>query len=100
MKKFFTYISSADAGKIWVSTGAVESVNKLVSGSSYPNVLTRKEGKQLASAKIVRFDGSDQMPGAFGDTWGFALQNVIQHPNQIKSILSKFQNQIKGKWGS
>jgi alpha-glucoside transport system substrate-binding protein len=98
--KFLQYISSPAAGRIWVSTGAVESVNKLVAGSAYPNSLTRKEGHQLATAKIVRFDGSDQMPGAFGDTWGFALQNVIQHPNQIKSILSKFQSQIKGQWGS
>ena len=63
-------------------------------------MLTRKEGKQLSSAKIVRFDGSDQMPGAFGDTWGFALQDVIQHPGNISSILSKFQSQIKGQWGS
>jgi alpha-glucoside transport system substrate-binding protein len=100
VKKFFAYISSAPAGKIWVSTGAVESVNKLVAGSAYPNSLTRKEGAQLASAKIVRFDGSDQMPGAYGDTWGFALQDVIQHPKNITSILSKFQSQIKGKWGS
>jgi alpha-glucoside transport system substrate-binding protein len=100
VSKFLNYITSAPAGRIWVSTGAVESVNKLVAGSAYPNSLTRKEGNQLASAKIVRFDGSDQMPGAFGDTWGFALQNVIQHPSQIKSILSKFQSQIKGQWGS
>jgi alpha-glucoside transport system substrate-binding protein len=98
--KFLQYISSPAAGKIWVSTGAVESINKLVPGSAYPNVLTRKEGKQLSSAKIVRFDGSDQMPGAFGDTWGFALQDVIQHPGNISSILSKFQSQIKGQWGS
>lgn len=98
--KFMKYISSPAAGKIWVSTGAVESVNKLVAGSAYPTVLTRKEGAQLSHAKIVRFDGSDQMPGAFGDTWGFALQDVIQNPGNISSILSKFQNQIKGQWGS
>ena len=98
--KFLQYISSPAAGRIWVSTGAVESVNRLVPGSAYPTVLTRKEGKQLSSAKIVRFDGSDQMPGAFGDTWGFALQDVIQHPGNISSILSKFQSQIKGQWGS
>jgi alpha-glucoside transport system substrate-binding protein len=98
--KFMQYISSPAAGRIWVSTGAVESVNRLVPGSAYPTVLTRKEGKQLSSAKIVRFDGSDQMPGAFGDTWGFALQDVIQNPGNIRSILSKFQGQIKGQWGS
>jgi alpha-glucoside transport system substrate-binding protein len=100
VRQFLNFIGSAQAGKTWVSTAAVESVNKLVPGNAYPNLLTRKEGHQLASAKIVRFDGSDQMPGAFGDTWGFALQDVIQHPGNIKSILAKFQSQIKGKWGS
>jgi alpha-glucoside transport system substrate-binding protein len=100
ISKFMQYITSAAAGRIWVSTGAVESVNKLVPASAYPTVLTRKEGAQLSHANIVRFDGSDQMPGAFGDTWGFALQDVIQHPGNISSILSKFQSQIKGQWGS
>src|SRR5207302_1805210 len=49
--KFMQYVSSPAAGRIWVSTGAVESINKLVPGSAYPTVLTRKEGKQLSSAK-------------------------------------------------
>jgi alpha-glucoside transport system substrate-binding protein len=101
VRRFLQYITSPAAGQIWVSTGAVESVNKLVSGSAYPNSLTRKEGQQLAAAKIVRFDGSDQMPGAFGDTWGFALQKVIQNPSvsNIKKILAGFQSQIASQWG-
>jgi ABC-type glycerol-3-phosphate transport system substrate-binding protein len=102
VRQFLQYITSDAAGKIWVSTGAVISPNKLVTGSAYPNALVRKEGAQLASAKTVRFDGSDQMPGAFGDTWGFALQKVIQNPSvaNIKKILAGFQSQIKGQWGS
>jgi alpha-glucoside transport system substrate-binding protein len=101
VRRFLQYITSAPAGQVWVSTGAVESVNKLVSGSAYPNSLTRKEGAQLAAAKIVRFDGSDQMPGAFGDTWGFALQKVIQNPSasNLKKILAGFQSQIASQWG-
>lgn len=101
IRQFLQYITSAEAGKIWVSTGAVISPNKQVPGSSYPNALVRKEGAQLAGAKSILFDGSDQMPGAFGDTWGFALQKVAQNPStsNIKKVLSGFQNQIKSQWG-
>jgi alpha-glucoside transport system substrate-binding protein len=101
VRQFLQYITSADAGKIWVSTGAVISPNKQVTGSAYPNLLVRKEGAQLAAANSVLFDGSDQMPGAFGDTWGFALQKMAQNPSSsnIKQVLSGFQNQIKSQWG-
>jgi alpha-glucoside transport system substrate-binding protein len=101
IRRFLKYITSAAAGRIWVSSGAVISPNKLVAGGAYPNALVRFEGHQLAAAKVIRFDGSDQMPGAFGDTWGFALQKVAQNPStsNIKKVLSTFQNQIAGKWG-
>jgi alpha-glucoside transport system substrate-binding protein len=101
VRSFLKYITSAAAGRIWVSSGAVISPNKQVTGSAYPNALVRFEGHQLATAKIVLFDGSDQMPGAFGDTWGFALQKIAQNPStaNIKSVLKGFQNQIKGHWG-
>jgi len=100
IRQFMKYISTAAAATVWVSTGAVISPNKGVSGSAYPNLLVRNEAAQVKSAKVFRFDGSDQMPGAFGDTWGFALQNVIQHPSSIKSILAGFQSKIAGQWGS
>jgi len=96
VRSFLRYISTPAAGTIWVSTGAVESPNKKV--SKYPNVLARAEAKQLSAAKTFLFDGSDLLPGAFGDTWGFALQDVIQKPGDIKSILSTFQNKIKDEF--
>jgi alpha-glucoside transport system substrate-binding protein len=102
IRTFLKYITSGAAGKIWVSTGAIISPNKQVKGSAYPNVLVRREGAQLAGAKTIRFDGSDQMPGAFGDTWGFALQKIAQNPStaNVKKVLKDFQNKIKGQWGS
>jgi alpha-glucoside transport system substrate-binding protein len=98
VKKFLKYISTKAAGTIWVSTGAVNSPNKNVKGAAYPNVLARKEAAQLAAARTFLFDGSDLLPGAFGDTWGFALQDVIQHPSNVKSILQTFQNKIQGQF--
>jgi alpha-glucoside transport system substrate-binding protein len=98
VRRFLRYISTGPAGAIWVSTNAVTSPNKKVPAKAYPSVLSRAEARQLAAAKTFLFDGSDLLPGAFGDTWGFALQDVIQKPGNIKSILSTFQNKIKGQF--
>src|SRR5438309_4890724 len=73
VRQFLKYIATSAAGTIWVSTGAVESPNKNVPASAYPNFLGRQEAAQLKSATTFLFDGSDLLPGAFGDTWGAAL---------------------------
>jgi alpha-glucoside transport system substrate-binding protein len=91
VKQFLRYISSAEAGGIWVSTGAVISPNKLTSTKKYPNVLVRQEAKQIATAKAVRFDGSDLLPGTLADDWGSALQKIFQNPGSMNSTLSDFQ---------
>ena len=75
------------------------SPNKQVKGNSYPNLLVRDEAKQVASAKIFRFDGSDLMPGALGDTWGSALQDVLQKPGNAKKIMSDFQREADKAFG-
>jgi alpha-glucoside transport system substrate-binding protein len=98
VRRFLRYISTGPAGSIWVSTGAVTSPNKKVPAKAYPNLFVRSEARQLAAAKTFLFDGSDLLPGAFGDTWGFALQDVIQKPGNIKSILSTFQKKIQDEF--
>jgi alpha-glucoside transport system substrate-binding protein len=91
VRAFLKYISSAEAGRIWVSTGAIVSPNKQVKGSAYPNLLVRAEAKQVASAKVFRFDGSDLLPGTLADDWGAVLQNAMQKPGSINSLLSEYQ---------
>src|SRR5438132_7268257 len=98
VRQFLKYIATSAAGTIWVSTGAVESPNKHVPASAYPNFLGRQEAAQLKSATTFVFDGSDLLPGAFGDTWGAALQDVIQKPSNIKNIMAAFQKKIQGQF--
>jgi alpha-glucoside transport system substrate-binding protein len=93
VKQFLKYISSAAAGALWISTGAVTSPNKLVKTSGYPNALVRAEAKQLATAKAIRYDGSDLLPGTLADDWGSALQKVFQKPGSMNSVLSNFQKE-------
>ena len=91
VRAFLKYISSAEAGGIWVSTGAVTSPNKLVKNTKYPNLLVKNEAKQIASAKAVRFDGSDLLPGTLADDWGSALQKIFEKPGNMNNLLSDFQ---------
>jgi alpha-glucoside transport system substrate-binding protein len=100
VRQFLKFLTTPEAGRTWISTGAVTSPNKQVPASAYPSALTRQEVNQLANASTFLFDGSDLLPGAFGDTWGFALQDVIQNPStsNIKKILATFQGKIAGQF--
>jgi alpha-glucoside transport system substrate-binding protein len=95
VRSFLKYISSAQAGTIWVSTGAIVSPNKQVKAKSYPNVLVRKEAAQVAGAKVFRFDGSDLLPGSLADEWGATLQNAMQKPGNVNKLLSDFQKKAE-----
>lgn len=95
VRQLLLYLSSAEAGKIWVSTGAIVSPNKGVKASYYPNALVRKEAAQVAGAKVFRFDGSDLLPGALGEDWGTTLQKVISNPKDIGKLLKSFQTEAK-----
>jgi ABC-type glycerol-3-phosphate transport system substrate-binding protein len=99
VRSFLKYISSAAAGTIWVSTGAIVSPNKQVKASAYPNALVRKEAAQVAGATVFAFDGSDLLPGSLGDDWGSTLQGVLQDPSQTKSLLAGFQSKAKKAFG-
>ena len=99
VRSFLQFISSAQAGTVWVSTGAIVSPNKQVKPGAYPNALVRKEAAQVAGAKVFLFDGSDLLPGSLGDDWGSTLQGVLQNPGKMNSLLSSFQSKAKKAFG-
>ena len=89
------YLSSPEAGRIWVSTGAIVSPNKSVPLSAYPNELVRKEAQQVREAQVFRFDGSDLLPGDLGTEWPTVLQGIIRNPNQMDQLLSDFASRAE-----
>ena len=95
VKKLVEYLSSPEAGKIWVSTGAIVSPNKAVTDEAYPNPLVKKEAQQVKNAETFVFDGSDLLPGALGEDWGTVLQTVLKDPSKIDAELKGFQTQAK-----
>jgi alpha-glucoside transport system substrate-binding protein len=100
VKKLVEYLASPEAGKVWVSTGAIVSPNKGVTGADYPNPLVRAEAEQVKNTSTFRFDGSDLLPGALGEDWGTVLQTVIKDPSKTDSQLSSFQQEASDAFSS
>jgi alpha-glucoside transport system substrate-binding protein len=89
--KLIEYLSTPEAGKIWVSTGAIASPNEGVQASDYPNELVSKEAEQIKSAKSFLFDGSDLLPGTLGQEMGTLLQQIVKNPTRTDSLLDAYQ---------
>lgn len=91
VKEFLLYLTSAGAGRIWVSTGATVSPNKRIPLSAYPNELVRTAARQVSLAKVVRYDGSDLLPGSLDGELGLALQSVMRRPADTQRLMVDFQ---------
>jgi alpha-glucoside transport system substrate-binding protein len=98
-KALVEYLSTPEAGRTWVSTGAIVSPHKGVTDDAYPNDLVAKEAQQVKEAEVFRFDGSDLLPGALGQDWGTVLQNVVKNPNNTDSLLEEFQADAEDTFG-
>jgi alpha-glucoside transport system substrate-binding protein len=89
--KLIEYLSTPEAGDIWVSTGAIASPNEGVQASDYPNELVSKEAEQIKSAESFLFDGSDLLPGTLGQEFGTLLQQIVKNPDSMNSLLDVYQ---------
>ena len=97
--KLIDYLATPEAGRIWVSTGAIASPNEGVTSEDYPNELVAKEAEQLKSAESFLFDGSDLLPGTLGQDFGTLLQNIIKSPNKMDSLLDDYQAEAESAFG-
>jgi alpha-glucoside transport system substrate-binding protein len=97
-KKLIEFLATPEAGRIWVSTGAIASPNQGVAESDYPNELVAKEAEQLKTAESFLFDGSDLLPGTLGQDFGTLLQNIIKSPDNMDSLLDDYQSQAESEF--
>jgi alpha-glucoside transport system substrate-binding protein len=91
VKELLLYLTSPGAGRILVSTGTTVSPNKRIPLSAYPNELVRTAARQVSGAQVIRFDGSDLLPGTLGGELGFALQAVVRERAHTGTLMRDFQ---------
>jgi alpha-glucoside transport system substrate-binding protein len=99
-KQLIEYLSTPEAGRIWVSTGAIASPNEGVAEDAYPNDLVAKEAEQLKNAESFLFDGSDLLPGTLGQDFGTLLQNIIKTPRNMDSLLDDYQAEAESAFAA
>ena len=65
-RQLMRFMSTPEFGGPWVAGGAVISPQRNFDASQYPNDLLRRAAEISQNADVVRFDGSDLMPGPVG----------------------------------
>ncbi|MDB9529014.1 ABC transporter substrate-binding protein [Oscillatoria sp. CS-180] len=59
------YLATEEAHTLWAQEDYI-TPHEAVGLDAYPNMLTRNQAAVLKNADVIRFDGSDLMPGAIG----------------------------------
>ena len=54
------------------------------------NVLVRTAARQVTTAQVVRFDGSDLVPDPLPEELGRTLQHVIRRPAAAPQLMKEF----------
>jgi len=88
--EFMNFIASPEAATAWVTaeSGAIISPNLGVNLDSYTNPCAQLEARQIRRATTFVFDGSDLMPGIFGEFAFFtSLQDYLIDPEALGNIL-------------
>lgn len=90
VREFMNFIASPEGATTWVTAdvGSIISPNLGVHFSSYDDECSRSEARQIQSADTFLFDGSDLMPGIFGEYAFFvALQDYLIDPGAVSQIM-------------
>lgn len=91
VRSFVSYLATPGAQDIWVKRGGFISVNKQINVNDYPDAIAKKSVQQLLSASLFRFGAGDSMPGAMQTAWWAAIQQYLQDPTKLDSILASLE---------
>lgn len=85
------YLATAEAHEVWASLGGFISPHNEVGIDVYPDEVTQQQAEILANAEIVRFDGSDMMPGVVGT--GTFWSGIVDYVGgeDVESVLSNIE---------
>ncbi|MFP4410282.1 ABC transporter substrate-binding protein [Coleofasciculus sp.] len=93
-RKLMEYLATSKPHEILAGIGGYLSPHQQVSLEAYPDEVTKRQVEILSNAKVVRFDGSDMMPGAVGT--GTFWTGIVDYVGgeDVDSVL----NRIEESW--
>jgi alpha-glucoside transport system substrate-binding protein len=99
VRKFMTYLSSAQAQAIWVKRGGATSANLAVDLADYPNNVARSSASMLLRAAPFRFGADDLMPFAVEKVFWLKIQEFIANPRRLDSVLADIEQAAQAAYG-
>ncbi|MBE7383090.1 MAG: carbohydrate ABC transporter substrate-binding protein [Leptolyngbya sp. SIO1E4] len=86
------YLATPEPHEIWAGLGGFISPHQQVSLDAYINDITRQQAEILLNADVIRFDGSDMMPGAVGTgTFWTGITSYVGGTD-VDTVLSDIEN--------
>ncbi|NER80419.1 MAG: carbohydrate ABC transporter substrate-binding protein [Leptolyngbya sp. SIO1D8] len=86
------YLATPEPHEIWAGLGGFISPHQQVSLDAYLDDITRQQAEILINADIIRFDGSDMMPGAVGTgTFWTGITSYVGGTD-VDTVLSDIEN--------
>ena len=86
------YLATPTPHEIWAGLGGFISPHQEVSLDAYPDELSRQQAEILMNADVIRFDGSDMMPGAVGTgTFWTGITNYVGGTD-VETVLQDIEN--------
>ena len=87
-RRLIQYLTTAQAQDIWVKRGGKLAVNNQVPLSDYPDEISKESAQAVTSAKIVKYDATDNMPADMRAAAWKDLVKYIQNQNSLDSLLA------------
>ncbi|MBE9140140.1 carbohydrate ABC transporter substrate-binding protein [Nodosilinea sp. LEGE 07088] len=86
------YLTTPEGHEVWVALGGFISPHQDVGLDIYPDEVSRQQAEILANAEIVRFDGSDMMPGVVGT--GTFWSGIVDYVGgeDVESVLADIES--------
>jgi len=94
------WLVSPQAQEIWVKRGGFIASNKNVPIESYPDEPSKQAAQIFTSAQGLKYDASDQMPGAMNDAFFKAVVSFAQDQSKLDSILTSLDSTQKDAYSS
>lgn len=93
-RALLTYLATKTPHEIGIQQGGFISPHLQIKPEAYPDVVMQHQAEILHQAKVIRFDGSDMMPGAVGtDEFWLGVVNYI-NGQELDDVLT----QIDASW--
>lgn len=86
------YLATPTPHEIWAGLGGFISPHQQVALDAYPDDITRQQAEILLNADVIRFDGSDMMPGAVGTGSFWTGITSYVGGTDVETVLSDIEN--------